>query len=126
MKNSIKTIAIAFALFATTFAANAGEKETTKVAGFNTGVYTTKAGKVNVLIEKASQDAATVILLKNEKGETVYRETVGKSQQKFGRSLNLDELEAGKYELKVISNGETQTKTFQLSEQKTDRVLTIK
>lgn len=126
MKNSIKTIAIAFALFTTAFTANAGEKETSKVAGFNTGVYTTKAGKVNVLVEKANTDAATILLLKNENGETVYRETVGKNHQKFGRSLNLDELEAGKYELKVISNGETQTKTFQLSEQKTDRLLTIK
>lgn len=126
MKNSIKTIAVAFAFIAAAFTANAEDKETKKSAGFGTGIYTTKAGKINVLVDKVSPNAATTITLKNEAGAIVYRETINKSMQKFGRTLNVDELGAGKYEIEVSSKGEKQTKTFELSEQKAERVLAIK
>ena len=126
MKNSIKTFAVAFALIATTFTANAEDKEVKKSAGFGTGIYTTKNGKINVLVDKASTESSTTLLLKNENGDIVYKETVNKNQQKFGRTLNVDELGAGKYEIEVTSKGEKQVKSFELSEQKTERVLAIK
>jgi hypothetical protein len=126
MKNSIKTFAVAIALLATSFAANAEDKETKKSAGFGTGIYTTKSGKINVLVDKVSSDAPTTLLLKNENGQIVYKEVVDKNQQKFGRILNVDELSAGKYEIEVTSKGEKQSKSFELSEQKVERVLAIK
>ena len=126
MKNSIKTFAVAIALLATSFAANAEDKETKKSAGFGTGIYTTKSGKINVLVDKVSSDAPTKLLLKNENGQIVYKEVVDKNQQKFGRILNVDELSAGKYEIEVTSKGEKQSKSFELSEQKVERVLAIK
>ncbi|WP_221391526.1 hypothetical protein [Dyadobacter sp. NIV53] len=126
MKNSIKTFAVAFALIAASFTANAEDKETKKSAGFGTGIYTTKSGKINLLVDKASAETPTTFLLKNESGDVIYRETVSKKQQKFGRTLNVDELGAGKYEIEVTSNGEKQVKSFELSEQKTERVLAIK
>ncbi|WP_221394141.1 hypothetical protein [Dyadobacter sp. NIV53] len=126
MKNSIKTFAVAFALIAAAFNANAEDKEVKKSAGFGTGIYTTKSGKINVLVDKVSTDASTTLLLKNEAGDVVYRETINKNQQKFGRILNVDELVAGKYEIEVTSKGEKQVKSFELSEQKTERVLEIK
>ena len=127
MKNSIKNIAFAFALIATaTFSANAENKETKKSAGFGTGIYSTKSGKINVLVDKVSADAPTTLLLKNENGNVVYRETINKNEQKFGRTLNVNELEAGNYEIEVTSKGEKQSKSFQLSEQKTERVVAIK
>ena len=126
MKNSIKTFVCALALVATAFTANAEDKETKKAAGFGTGIYSTKSGKINVLVAKNSSDAATTLLLKNEKGEVVYRETVAKNNQKFGRTLNVDDLETGKYEIEVTSKGEKQTKTFEVSEQKSERILAIK
>lgn len=126
MKNSIKTIICAFALVTSfAFTASAEDKETKKSTGFGTGIYTSKAGKINILVDKVNADANTTLLLKNENGDVVYREVVGKSNQKFGRILNVNELEAGNYEIKVSSNGETQSKTFKLIEQKTERVLTI-
>ena len=126
MKNSIKTFICAFALVASfAFNASAEDKETKKSTGFGTGIYTNKAGKINVLVAKVNADANTTLLLKNEKGDVVYREVIEKSNQKFGRVLNVDELEAGNYEIKVSSSGETQSKTFKLLEQKTERVLTI-
>ena len=127
MKTSIKTIALSLALIATaTFSANADNKDSKKSAGFGTGIYTTKSGKINVLVDKASTDSPTTLLLKNENGDIVYRETVSKNEQKFGRVLNVNELEAGKYEIEISSKGEKQSKTFQLSEQKTERILAIK
>ena len=126
MKNSIKTFAVAFALIATAFTANAEDKEVKKSAGFGTGIYTTKNGKINVLVDKVSAESSTTLLLKNENGDIVYKETVNKNQQKFGRTLNVDELGAGKYEIEVTSKGEKQVKSFELSEQKTERVLAIK
>jgi hypothetical protein len=126
MKNSIKSIVVAFALVTSfAFSASAEDKNTKKSTGFGTGIYSTKSGKINVLVDKVNQDSPTVLLLKNHQGEVVYREVVEKGSQKFGRLLNLNDLEAGQYEIKVSSNGETQSKTFQLTEQKTERVLTI-
>jgi hypothetical protein len=126
MKNSIKTFAVALAIVASAFTANAEDKETKKSAGFGTGIYTTKNGKINVLVDKASNDASTVLLLKTEKGDVVYREIVDKNNQKFGRALNVDGLATGNYQIEVTSNGEKQTKSFQLSEQTSERVVAIK
>ena len=126
MKTSIKTFAVAVALVAASFTANADDKETKKSTGFGTGIYTTKSGKINVLVDKVSTDSPTTLSLKNEKGEIVYQETIGKKEQKFGRSLNVDELSAGKYEIEVASKGEKQSRSFELSEQKAERVLAIK
>ena len=127
MKNSIKTFVCALALVATaTFTANAEDKETKKAAGFGTGIYSTKSGKINVLVNKVNAEGSTTILLRNEKGDVVYRETVNKNTQKFGRTLNVDDLASGKYEIEVASQGEKQTKSFELSEQKSERVLSVK
>jgi flagellar hook assembly protein FlgD len=127
MKNSIKTFAYAFAIVATAaFSAKADNKDSKKSAGFGTGIYTTKSGRINVLVDKVSADAPTTLLLKNENGEVVYRETVGKNEQKFGRILNVEELAPGKYEIEVASKGEKQSKSFQLSEQTMERTLAIK
>jgi len=126
MKTSIKTFAVAAALIAASFSANADDKETKKSTGFGTGIYTTKNGKINVLVDKVGTDAPTTLLLKTENGQVVYKEIVGKKEQKFGRSLNVDELSAGKYEIEVSSNGMIQSKSFEVSEQKTERVLEVK
>jgi hypothetical protein len=127
MKTSIKTFAYAFAIVATVaFSANADNKDAKKSTGFGTGIYTTKSGKINVLVDKVNADAPTTLLLRNEDGEVVYREKVAKNEQKFGRTLNVDQLTPGKYEIEVTSNGEKQSKSFQLSEPKAERVLAIK
>ena len=126
MKTYIKNIAIAFAVVTSfAFNAHAEDKSTKKSTGFGTGIYSTKGGKINVLVDKVNQDSPTILLLKNDQGEVVYREVIEKGSQKFGRSLNLNDLETGKYEIQVTSNGETQSKSLQLTEQKTERILTI-
>ena len=127
MKNSIKTFICAFALVTSfAFTASAKETETKKASGFGTGIYINKAGKINVLVNKQDAKDNTTLLIKNEKGDVVYREIIQKDNQKFGRVLNVEKLEAGQYEINVVSKDETQTKSFQLSEQKTERNILIK
>lgn len=126
MKTSIKTIIAAFA-FVTSFAftANAEEKETRKTALLNTGVYVNKEGKINVLVDKSSNTSNTTLLIKDERGQIVYREVIEKGHQKFGRVLNVDELSAGTYQIEVNSKNISQVKTFQLSEPQTERIIAI-
>lgn len=126
MKTQVKTFICAFALAAASFTAQAGDKEAKKASTFGTGIYATKTGKINVLIDKVNTDSKTTLLLKDADGNIVYRETVGKDLKKFGRTLNLDAMDAGKYSLDIISGGEIQTKTFELADQKLERVLTVK
>lgn len=126
MKATVKTFICAFALAAASFTAYAEDKDAKKTSSFGTGVYATKTGKINVLVDKASNNAKTTLLLKSEDGTIVYRETIAKDNKKFGRTLNLEAMEAGKYTLDIISGNEIQTKTFELSEQKVERVLTVK
>jgi len=126
MKTTVKTFICAFALAAASFTAYAEDKDAKKTSSFGTGVYATKTGKINVLVDKANNNAKTTLLLKSEDGTIVYRETIAKDNKKFGRTLNLEAMEAGKYTLDIISGNEIQTKTFELSEQKVERVLTVK
>ena len=127
MRTSFKNIAYALAIVTSfTFAASAKETEIKKASSFGTGIYIDKAGKINVLVDKQNAEANTTLLIKNEKGDVVYREIIQKDSQKFGRVLDVEKLEAGQYEINVVSKNETQTKSFQLSEQKTERNILIK
>ncbi|MBE9466682.1 hypothetical protein [Dyadobacter subterraneus] len=127
MKTYIKNIAVAFAFVASfAFSAYADDKETKKAASLNTGVYINKEGKINVFVDKPNNDSNTTLLVRNATGDIVYREVVEKGNQKFGRVLNVNELPAGKYEIKVSSKNDSQTKSFQLSEPVVERVVSIK
>ncbi|MBE9461487.1 DUF3244 domain-containing protein [Dyadobacter subterraneus] len=124
MRTSIKTILVAFAIVTSfAFTANAEGRDNKKTSDLNTGVFVNKEGKINVLVDQANEDATTTILIKNESGEVVYSEVVEKGNQRFGRVLNVEKLEDGQYELEVKSKNDSQIKTFQVSEPKTERVI---
>ncbi|WP_159469896.1 DUF3244 domain-containing protein [Dyadobacter sp. 3J3] len=126
MRKSIKNILVAFvAVTSLAFTANAEGRDNTKTSDLNTGVFVNKEGKINVTVDQANVDAATTISIINEIGEVVYSEVVERGNQKFGRVLNVDKLEDGQYEIEVKSKNESQTKTFQVSEPKTERVIEI-
>tara|TARA_R110002124_G_scaffold274959_1_gene445078 strand:- start:847 stop:1233 length:387 start_codon:yes stop_codon:yes gene_type:complete len=116
MKNNIKTIICAFALlFSASLTTMAEDKDSKKSTGFGTGIYATKSGKINVLVDKYQSEAPTKILLKNDRGEIFYREVIKKDNTKFGRVLNIDNLEAGQYHIEITSNGERQIQDFKVS-----------
>ena len=125
MKNFIKTFAIVVAIFTSATVTVHAEDKETKKSSFATGIYVNKAGKVNVLVEKSGALTPTTILLKNGKGEIIYSENVSKKITKFGKQLNVDDLNPGQYQVEVISNGVKESKTLQLSEN-VEREITIK
>ena len=77
------------------------------------------------MVDKSSNTSNTTLLIKDERGQIVYREVIEKGQQKFGRVLNVDELSAGTYQIEVNSKNISQVKTFQLSEPQTERIIAI-
>ena len=125
MKNSIKTLICAIAL-STVFAFNASadDKETKKATGFGTGIFTTKQGKISVNIDKYNEKP-TIILLEDVKGNVLYKEVISKNETKLRRSLDMSQLPAGDYDLKVISNGEKQTKRVELQEARPERLISM-
>ena len=125
MKTSVKTFICAFALAAASFTAQAADKGAHKASTFGTGIYATKTGKINVLVDKGSNDSKTTLLLRDAEGTVVYRETISKDNKKFGRTLNLDAMEPGKYKLDIISGNEIQSRTFELADQKIEPILTV-
>jgi len=108
------------------FKAAADDKEIKKPTGFNTGIYCSATGKINVYVDRVSKSKPAVIFLTNESGKIFYHEMVPCSHQKFGRALNVDQLEPGVYSLNVVINGETVSKSFVLSEKKKERMLAIR
>ncbi|MEO6686223.1 MAG: hypothetical protein ABIN24_09665 [Dyadobacter sp.] len=126
MKTSIKNILVAFVVVTSfAFTANAEGRDNKKTSDLNTGVFINKEGKINVTVDQGNVDAATTISIINESGEVVYSEVIERGNQKFGRVLNVDKLEDGQYEIEVKSKNDSQTKTFQVSEPKSERVIEI-
>ena len=126
MKILIQSTIRAFALAGLTFcSANADDKETKKPTAFKTGIYCSIAGRINMYVDRISPITPAIILLTDETGQVLYKEIIKNNKRKFGRALNVDQLEQGKYQLKLIMNGETLTKSIVLSEQKKERTLSI-
>lgn len=126
MKPSIKTIAFAI-VFATvsTLNAFADEKENKKVTAFGTGIFASNSGKIHVNVDKYTAEKA-VVLMTNEKGETIYREVIGKGTEKFRKALDVSALPAGKYTIEVFAGGQKSEKRFEVSEVLTDRQISLK
>ncbi|WP_025763780.1 DUF3244 domain-containing protein [Dyadobacter tibetensis] len=126
MKTSIKTTILAFALLAAgTVTSFASDKETKKVASFGTGIYKTVDGNINVLVDKKDVASSTTILIRNERYEVIYRETLPKSKMKFGRSLNVSELNPGSYQIEITSNGERKIQKFEVDQKVSKQLVTL-
>lgn len=126
MKTFVKTFAIAIAILTSaTIAVHAEDKETKKASSFATGMYVTKQGKVNILVDKNGQEYPTTLLLKNANGQVLYTETISKKITKFGKQLVLDGLNPGSYQIEIVSRGEKQTKNLQVLES-VEREISIK
>lgn len=125
MKNSLKTIALAVALSAT-FALNsfASDKEAKKATSFGTSIYATKSGKIHVNVDKF-KPSKTIVIVSDQRGNTMYRESVGKDVDKFTKSLDISGLPAGNYYVEVYGNGEKRSHHFEVSEIQTERKISF-
>ncbi|TLU99297.1 T9SS type A sorting domain-containing protein [Dyadobacter luticola] len=125
MKTSFRTFALA-AAFTTVFAFNsfADEKETKK-AGFATGVFASQSGKIHINVDKYVHEN-TLITVSDAAGKLMYREVVAKDVEKFRTSLNVNDLPAGTYRINISSKSGSETKSFELTEKKAEREISVK
>jgi len=125
MKNSLKTIALAVVLSATmAFSSFASDKEAKKAASFGTSIYATKSGKIQVSVDKFTS-SKTIVILSDQRGNTMYRASVGKDVDKFRKSLDISGLPAGNYYVEVYGNGEKHSHHFEVSEIQTERKISF-
>ncbi|NIJ53215.1 T9SS type A sorting domain-containing protein [Dyadobacter arcticus] len=126
MKTSFKTIALAIA-FSAVFGFNsfADDLEAKKTSNFGTGIFASKSGKIHISLDKYTNDN-TVVLVTDQSGKLMYREVVGKDVTKFRKTLNVSELPAGTYQIEIAGKGEKQVKTFEVSEKKAEREISVK
>lgn len=71
---------------------------------FQVGMYRMiNSLSMNLRIEKVGENQLTIKIL-DQRGEVLYRDRLGKKQQKYARVLNFSELQDGEYSI-VVSNG---------------------
>ena len=120
MKTLIKSLAFALSLGVVTSAATFAETNpvgiirATTAAAYQTGIFTTATGKLQIALDKQTGGAID-IRLKNAEGNVVYRQHVGKNESKFRTRLNMDELPDGVYQVEVTNGVETTTHAVTLS-----------
>jgi hypothetical protein len=97
-----------------------------KTKSFETGIYTTMTGKINIHVDKVDTTSPTVLKVMNANGKVLLSETVHKRNKKFGIQFNLDDLTPGDYTLSISSNDEKQIKTFTIVHPMLEKTITIK
>ncbi|MPR37285.1 hypothetical protein [Salmonirosea aquatica] len=86
-------------------------------ASFRIGMYRVKNSlTMNLLIEKRLGDQLVVMLL-DERGRELHRESLGRRQQKYARLLNFAETVDGTYTVVVRNGAEEITRQIRLSTQ---------
>ena len=107
MKTLLTSLFIAAALTLTsvpaTQAENGPARKPAQVASYQSGLYSTAEGKLNIALNKQTGGALDVRLL-NQAGKAVYVQPIGKHQTTVRLRLDLSELPDGAYQL-VITNG---------------------
>jgi hypothetical protein len=119
MKTLVKSLAIA-ALSAITFVSNATSDNIApkKPASFEVGMYqSVNTLQMNVMIEK-STDKDLVVVLKNEKGDVIYKGNVDKNSTVFHGKYDMKDLEDGKYTFEFIKGAEKVVKEVNLTTDK--------
>ncbi|WP_461127785.1 T9SS type A sorting domain-containing protein [Spirosoma aerophilum] len=120
MKTLLTTLLLAASLTATsssvTQAENQPARKPTQVATYQTGIYTTTEGKLQIALDKQTGGALTVRLV-NQKGDVLFDQQIGKQQTSARLRLDLSELSDGAYQV-VISNGrDVTTRSVTISSQ---------
>jgi hypothetical protein len=118
MKKNILTIVCAATLsmssFVSLYAHNHVEPQP-KSKQFETGIYATKAGKLNINFVKENMETPTVIKLAYANGKVFHNETISKRNKKFSIQFDMEGLAPGDYMLSINSNGESLTKSIKIT-----------
>jgi hypothetical protein len=114
MKTIIKTLFVAVALVATSFA-NVKANNPSKTASFEVGIYQTiNTLKLNLMVEKQVGNRLE-IAIKNDKGEVLYTETIAKNDAKYHGKFDFSQLGDGQYSVEISGGKEKIVKNINLS-----------
>lgn len=103
MKTLITALALALSLATVTVAQTNVIDRPTKVARYQTGIYTTAAGKLQVAVDK--QAGGTVALqLKDATGNVLFTRQIPKYDTQYRNRFDLSQLPDGTYEVE-LTNG---------------------
>lgn len=117
MKTLIKSFALALSLglasTAATFADGNPIGRRAAGASFQTGIYTTASGKLQVALNKQTGGAVD-IWLRDAKGAVLYSQHLNKNQTACRTRLDLSQLADGTYELHITNGVETVRQTVSI------------
>jgi hypothetical protein len=118
MKTLLTTLLIAASLTVTSFSATQAENgpacKPTQVAAYQSSIYTTAAGKLNIALDKQTGGAIDIRLV-NQAGKAVYDQPIGKHQTTARLRLDLSELSDGTYQLVITNGRDVTTKAVTIS-----------
>jgi hypothetical protein len=111
MKTILTSLFVAAAFTVTSFsgalADNGPARKPAQVAAYQSGMYTTAEGKLNIALDKQTGGALDVRLL-DQSGKAIYNQYIGKRETTVRMRLDLSNLPDGAYQV-VISNGKDVT-----------------
>jgi hypothetical protein len=114
MKTIIKTLFVAVALVATSFA-NVKANNPSKTKSFEVGIYqSVNTLKLNLMVEKQVGNKLNVVI-KNDKGEVLYTETIAKNDAKYHGKYDFSQLGDGHYSVEISTGNEKIVKNINLS-----------
>ncbi|GAB3900328.1 hypothetical protein [Spirosoma agri] len=120
MKTLIKSLLIAFTVSLVTISASQAEanpgKNTSTVATYKTGIYTTLDGKLQIALDKETNGAVD-IKLKSADGELLFVQHLNKKENKARIRLTMSELQDGTYQVEVTNGVDTTTHSVTISTQ---------
>lgn len=118
MKTIFNTLLVALTLTAVSFnAANADTKEPKKAAAYQSSMYTTTEGKLQIAVKKETTSPVLVQLL-DQKSTAVFAQQISKRQNAARFRLDVSNLPDGVYQIAISNGVETTTKEVTLSTQK--------
>ena len=120
MKALINPLVVAFALtvamFSASFAnANPGKNPVT-VAKFQTSMYTTTEGKLQISVEKEATGAVDIQFV-NAQGKVLFTQRMTKREKMARLRLTVSDLPDGAYQVRITNNIEVTTHSVTLSTQ---------
>ncbi|GAB4051525.1 hypothetical protein [Spirosoma litoris] len=118
MKTLIKPLFVAFALvLSTSYASLAKPTNDPQPAAFQSGIFTNKAGKLQVALDKQSGQPLQIRLTSAD-GRMVFSQRVGKKQTAVRLVFDVSDLPDGAYQLTITDGKEINQHTVTLETQK--------
>ena len=103
MKTLISTLALALSLATVTIAQTNVVDQPTNVARYESGIYTTAAGKLQVSVDKQT-GGTMAVSFKDANGTVLFTRQIAKGETQYRTRFDLSQLTDGTYELE-LTNG---------------------